>query len=170
MELWEKQKGESRQAFEAFAIYRDMGLARSYTAVAKELQKSLTLMRRWADRWYWERRVDAYDAHVDEQMRKKHEAELIAMRERQYSLAKAMSNRVAESLQEMIKSKATLGISDIPRWLETAVRIERLVMGEVTERAEVVESDAKQRLAAAIDRIASRSQGDGVAGTDGEGC
>lgn len=167
MELWEKQKGESRKAFQAFAIYRDMGMARSYTAVAQELQKSGTLIRRWAGRWSWEQRVDAYDAHIDEQARKKHEAERVAMSERQYRLARAMSTRVAESMQSMIDKKEVLTHSDIPRWLDTAVRIERLVMGEVTERTEVVEGDAKQRLAAALDRIVARRAGPGPIGTDG---
>ena len=50
---WERQKGESEKAFEAFVTYRDMGEKRTLTAVAEKLQKSGTLIRRWKSAWDW---------------------------------------------------------------------------------------------------------------------
>ena len=58
---WERQKGESEKAFEAFVTYRDMGEKRTLTAVAEKLQKSGTLIRRWKSTWDWAERVRAYD-------------------------------------------------------------------------------------------------------------
>jgi len=43
---WFRQKGESRKAYEAFAVYRDLGAARSQAKVAEQLGKSLELMKR----------------------------------------------------------------------------------------------------------------------------
>ena len=44
---WDRQPGETRQAFEAFRIYRDQLSERSTVKVAKELGKSTALIHRW---------------------------------------------------------------------------------------------------------------------------
>ncbi|MDP2326453.1 MAG: hypothetical protein Q8N51_20850, partial [Gammaproteobacteria bacterium] len=75
---WERQYGESRQAFRAFAIYRDMPPGhRSRDRVAARLKEEaghptgterapawgrLTF---WVERWDWVRRAEAYDADQD---------------------------------------------------------------------------------------------------------
>ena len=43
-DLWERQKGESAQAYEAFVLYRDLGAERSHVKVAQQLGKSLSLI------------------------------------------------------------------------------------------------------------------------------
>ena len=43
---WERQKGESEKAYEAFAAYRDMGPERSITKVSQSLNKTRTLIGR----------------------------------------------------------------------------------------------------------------------------
>ena len=45
---WFRLKGESRKAYEAFAVYRDLGAARSQAKAAERLGKSLELMKRWS--------------------------------------------------------------------------------------------------------------------------
>ena len=64
---WERQKGESEKAFEAFVTYRDMGEKRTLTAVAEKLQKSGTLIRRWKSTWDWAERVRAYDNELEKE-------------------------------------------------------------------------------------------------------
>ena len=54
---WERQKGESAQAYEAFSLYRDKGVGRTVSAVVNELKKSRSLLDRWKDRWSWDDRV-----------------------------------------------------------------------------------------------------------------
>ena len=43
-EIWERQPGESTQAFEAFRTYRDLGLKRSNKAVSDTLSKRRQLI------------------------------------------------------------------------------------------------------------------------------
>lgn len=68
-DLWERQPGESAQAYEAFAIYRDMGSDRSLRAVAEKLSKSYTLIGRWSREKKWGERCRAYDNHLDDKAR-----------------------------------------------------------------------------------------------------
>ena len=68
---WERQKGESAQAYEAFSIYLGMGAERSLSAVAKQLSKSLPLIKRWSREKEWQERIRAYDNDVEKQARRK---------------------------------------------------------------------------------------------------
>ena len=64
---WERQKGETEQAFEAFAIYRDLGLKRSNHEVCERLSKSRQLISRWKSKYGWDERVRAYDNEMERQ-------------------------------------------------------------------------------------------------------
>jgi hypothetical protein len=59
--FWERQPQETSKAYEAFQLYRDMGLGRSTARVARELGKSKTLMDRWSSRHDWVGRVQALE-------------------------------------------------------------------------------------------------------------
>lgn len=63
---WERQPGESRWAYAAFAIYRDMGpVARSIAKVARQAGRSGSLRRRWSTRWQWVFRSEQFDANEE---------------------------------------------------------------------------------------------------------
>jgi hypothetical protein len=52
---------ETTEAFQAWQLYRDWGDDRSYKKVAEWLQKSPTIIGRWAARWEWQGRLQALD-------------------------------------------------------------------------------------------------------------
>ena len=131
---WERQKGESRQAFEAFCVYRDMGPARSHSKVAKELGKSITIISRWSSRWNWVARTMEWDQELD---RRNIEAQIEAkkeMAERHIKVSMMFQQKIIERLRSL--NPDSLSPSDLARWFEVAVRIEQLNRGEPTERTE----------------------------------
>ena len=68
--VWERQKDESAQAFEAFVLYRDMGTERSIRAVSQKLGKSKTLIERWSREKSWVERVRAWDNYLQKEAQK----------------------------------------------------------------------------------------------------
>lgn len=59
---WDRQPGESAKAYTAFITYRDQGDDRSVLSVARELDKSGTLIGRWSSTHNWVSRVAAWDS------------------------------------------------------------------------------------------------------------
>lgn len=83
---WERRSDESEPAFEAFKLYREMGLGRSTAKVGQRLGKSKTLIDRWSSTYEWVRRALAYDRYVDERWRDARERALLETYERQAQL------------------------------------------------------------------------------------
>lgn len=128
-EPWERQESESTKAYEAFSIYRDMGIQRSLSKVAEKLQKSFTLIGRWSRTYDWVNRAGKWD---DEQNRIAREAqleEIKKMRKRHADLASAMLIKAAAALKQIPMDEIKAG--DISRMVETASKLERLSRGDV---------------------------------------
>ena len=112
-ELWERQDGESAQAFQAFAAYRDMGAERSLHKVAEKLSKSDALMKRWSSQWHWG---------------------IAEMRKNHVGIAKAMLVKSLQALQRIPVDEMTP--RDVATMVDVAAKLERISRGEVTERTE----------------------------------
>ena len=66
-EAWDRAEGESPEAFQAFALYRDLGVdGRSTARVARELGKTKQLTDRWSGKHRWVVRAAAWDDHQDQ--------------------------------------------------------------------------------------------------------
>ncbi|MGE5528077.1 MAG: hypothetical protein ACM3X6_02915 [Patescibacteria group bacterium] len=125
---WEQQPGESAKAFEAFARYRDMGAARSLAKVSQALSKSKVLLQRWSSAFSWVERVEAWDRHI---ARQEQEAQLKARLDMAARHAKAAMALMHKALQKLAKMKPEeLEPGDVARFIDTAVKIERVACGE----------------------------------------
>jgi len=89
-EPWEQKEGESAVAYEAFAVYRNMGADRSYVKVAQKLRKSSTLINRWGSTHNWQKRVEEWDIEQDRLLLKTLERDRVKMRKFHADVARAM--------------------------------------------------------------------------------
>lgn len=125
---WERQKNESTQAFQAFATYRDMGTERSVRAVARQLNKSCTLIGSWSSRWNWVERVHAYDDYIDAEARKASIKKYRDMNARHISIALQLQQKALMAMQKM-PDKA-LAPKDVISFIDKAMEIERMTRKE----------------------------------------
>lgn len=121
---WERQKGESEKAFEAFVTYRDMEEKRTLTAVAEKLQKSGTLIRRWKSAWDWAERVRAYDNELEKEAHTKAVKDRKAMVDRHIGIAMQLQKKALEALGHL--SAEEMSAKDIKEFIKMATELERL--------------------------------------------
>lgn len=127
--IWEPLEGESSKAYEAFSIYRDMGIQRGIRKVAQELGKSETLMSRWSSQYNWVERAAAWDAEQDRIMREEQVQSIKKMRKQHADLAYSMLIKAAKALKRLPEDE--IKASDISRMVETASKLERISRGDV---------------------------------------
>jgi hypothetical protein len=144
---WERQKGESEKAFEAFAIYRDMGQERTIAAVVKRLEKSRALIDRWKDRWEWKERVRAYDNELEREARAKAVKDRKAMTDRHIGIAMQLQKKALEALNSL--SVEDMSAKDIKEYIKMATDLERLNR-TLEEESSKGQSEAPTSLADAV--------------------
>jgi hypothetical protein len=128
-ELWERQRGETSRAWEAFSVYRDMGADRSINKTARKLSKNRTTIADWSVKYEWVKRAAAWDAEQDRIARQEQISEIKKMRKRHADLASAMLVKAARALQRIPEDEIRAG--DVSRMVETAAKLERISRGDV---------------------------------------
>jgi len=122
--LWERQKGESPQAYEAFVIYRDLGPERSLREVSQRLGKSKTLMDRWSRTHKWVERCRAYENDLDEKARQQALKKYKDMNARHIRIALQMQEKALRAMEEL--PDEALSAKDVMSFLKESLAIEKL--------------------------------------------
>lgn len=120
---WERQQGESPQAFEAFSVYRDLGDERSIRKVAAQLNKSATLIQRWSKAWNWPERAREYDNSLQAQAYKEAVKRTTEMQTRHIKTAVLMQKKAVEALDKL--KPGDLEPKDIIRLIAEGAKMER---------------------------------------------
>lgn len=150
-QLWERQKGESAQAFEAFSCYLEMGADRSIRAVSQKLGKSKTLIDRWSRTNNWVERCRAWDDHLQREARRAAVDEVREMTRRHTQLAVAIQGAAIRALSAlgdgMINPKNFAAIVRLATELE---RDSRMAEVAATEEIGKTQDDGPAQLADTI--------------------
>lgn len=139
---WERQPGESEQAFEAFKIYRDLGVKRSNAEVCKQLSKSRQLISRWKSKYEWDERVRAYDNDLEKQQHAEAVKNLKDMTGRHIKIAMSLQRKALEALDKLKVEDMTP--KDIKEYIKMATELERLNRLTSATKDESLEEEEQQ--------------------------
>lgn len=138
LEQWERQPTETAVAYSNFSVYRDLGPARSLRKAASELGKSRKTLDEQSAVHRWVARAEAWDRAQEIERRALQRQAAIESAERHSAVANAMLGKVISRLGQL--DVATLSPRDLAHWVEVAVKVQRLALGE-PERYEVTGKD-----------------------------
>ena len=128
---WERQPSERSGAYEAFAVYRDMGGERSIRKAGQKLGKNYTTIAGWSSKYDWVERCRLYDNDVARQAREKALKGINEMQTRQIKIAMLMQQKATEALAKLLPEN--LDRNDIVRFVTEGSKLERLNRGEPTD-------------------------------------
>lgn len=120
---WERQEGESIQAFEAFTVYLEMGADRSLRAVGQKLGKSSTLIERWSATKRWVERAAAYDADLQRKAYTAAVSRARKMADRHIRTALQMQEKALLALEQI--DPAEIRPKDMIAMIREALKLER---------------------------------------------
>jgi len=155
---WERQQGESEQAWEAFLTYRDMDPPRKVQAVASKLSKSRQQITKWKSAWSWEERARAYDNQIDREVKEKVVDDRQEMRERHIYIAKSLQKKALDALKNL--RPEDMSPRDIKEYFRLATELERLTSDIVLEERKEIESAANSLEETIIAAYRKRRGGD----------
>lgn len=148
--------GESAKAFQAFAIYRDLGPDRSLERTAQALSKSSRVLAEWSGKYDWTARARAFDEASAAK------ASIIALesaadvRARQAKHAKAIQLRAMQTIANA--NPALVSVRDAIQAWKVGADAERKALG-ITEdhvlvlKREEVSPEEAARLLAELRRL-----------------
>lgn len=121
---WERQHGESNKAYTAFVAWRD--------SEDRKLHDHGSTAQKWSSQFSWGYRAFEYDRWLARKDAEDMVRYRRTMNDRQRRAARLAQQKVAQWLINLDAS--TLTASEAAKWLEVAVKIERLAGGGDTER------------------------------------
>ena len=123
---------------DAVGYYLNLGPARSYDAVALHFKVSKRTVTSTAAREHWQTKLKEYDRKAREQIGERYVQSIAEANERHVKLGKFLQSIGITAIQSTPVVGAGAGL----RAVKVGVEIERLGLGEATQRIETSEADA----------------------------
>lgn len=135
------RRGRKIPSGDAFAYYIALGPERSYAAVAKKYGASKQAVQKAADAEQWTARLESIETAVQEETAELLKETLVEMRARHLKTLRAVHSRAVEALRDKRFDSAIEGV----RALDVAIKLERLIAGEASTRADLLVRELRRR-------------------------
>ena len=156
---------------EAYEYYYNLSDKRSLRSVARKFNVSVQSISKWNKNFNWQKRVEQRDIENAKSLEKKtnqtvvnSKADYRAEIKSQLGILKALLNKVIKDIKEgsAFNIVNVNELKDIINSYEKLSKLDLLMMGEATEKGELILTDAKRKLIDKISRLASRTGKDKV--------
>jgi hypothetical protein len=111
--------------------------------LAQQLHRNQTLVGGWSSRWRWQRRLDAYLQHQEEERFRQVERDIRELNRRHLEAGELLRNKAVERLEELDTSRLT--IDSVIGMLKLGIQIERQALG--MDKPPVARASTKSTLA-----------------------
>lgn len=133
---------ERERAESFFIFYSLMGFDRSLVSLHKYvtemgLEISLTSLKRYSTKYGWAKRLQDIDASAESLAATQHVKDVEQMNVRQVKFGTALQKMGHEGLRQLVDRIPTMTFNDAGVLIERGVKVERLAMGEATDRREL---------------------------------
>lgn len=141
---------------EAFEYYYSLGDKRTLKKVALQYTCSVPGVKKWSKAFNWQDRIELRDMNNGKKLEAKTDKAIVNSK----ADYRALIKKVVKEFEQRLKDKKIV-ISKTGDLAEMA-KLDLLMMGEATERGELIITDAKRKLIDKISRLASRAGEDKV--------
>ena len=139
---YERLDKETPKAFQAFRIYRDLGIDRTIAKVAEELGKHPNAVAAWSQKHNWTRRAGAWDRELDSVGLNAELSEVEEMHRRQAKLGRRLQELGMREIERAIKiaedNEEPLDVKETQKLVKLGTDLELLNRGEATEITKTV--------------------------------
>lgn len=134
IEPWERQRGESARAYDAFEHYRDYGPERTLKVTAAAKKKAIRLIERWSSDHHWASRVLAYDQYTSKIKLAQRRRKIEKAQDKAYLAGERLVDRALDALAEV--DVDDLSTDQIMKWLDTGAKLQRQALEAFAERVQ----------------------------------
>lgn len=134
-EPWERQGSETPTQFRMFVVYRDLGLTRTFTKTAEEINKNVSYVSKIARQNNWRERAQAWDDYEDRMRRLGHIESVRKMTDMHQKVGGLMLQKALQRLQTMQPSE--LDSSDVRQMIVEGARMQRQSLGQPETHAQI---------------------------------
>lgn len=129
---------------EAFEYYLYLGAERNLQKVSEKYKVSLPTVKKWSHNFGWKNRIVEREQELAERFKKENEDEITQIKRQNLTIIRGFKSKLVNALNRgKVKPKTT-------KDLERIVKLEALVMGEPTERPEIID---RRKVTKDIDEI-----------------
>jgi hypothetical protein len=136
---WERLDGEGEAPYRSFKAFLDQPPPRSLTRLEGHVSQSYSTLLRHSSRYDWRARAAAYDRFVARGEAEAVIAEAARIRLEQLRALADARELGSKRLAELMADTGALSPRDALAMVIEAVKLERLVVGEATERVETTQ-------------------------------